>query len=131
MFKSVEEMQAFGRGGFEAYVAAATAMTKGLQTIAAESADYSRKTFEKSSQTLEKVMTAKSIEKALELQQGFMKDAYESFLTQFTKYNELYAAAVKEAKSASASTSASVFTYCSHGRSSTAGSSAASTPNGT
>jgi hypothetical protein len=26
-----------------------------------------------------------------------MKDAYESFLTQFTKYNELYAAAVKEA----------------------------------
>ena len=38
MFKSVEELQAFSRGGLEAYVAAATAMTKGLQTIAAESA---------------------------------------------------------------------------------------------
>lgn len=97
MFKSVEELQAFSRGGFEAYVAAATAMTKGFQSIAAESADFSRKTFEKSSQALEKVMTAKSIEKALELQQGYMKETYESFLTQVTKYNELYAAAVKEA----------------------------------
>lgn len=97
MFKSVEEMQAFSKDGFEAYVAAATAMTKGLQTIASESADYSRKSFEKSTQTMEKVMAARSIEKALELQQGYMKDAYESFLSQVTRFNELYAAALKEA----------------------------------
>jgi hypothetical protein len=97
MFKSVEEFQAFSREGFEAYVAAATAMTKGLQSIAAESADYSRKSFEKSTQTIEKVMAAKSVEKALELQQGYIRDAYESFLTQVTRFNELYAAALKEA----------------------------------
>lgn len=97
MFKSVEEFQAFSKEGFEAYVAAATAMTKGLQTIAAESADFSRKSFEKGSQTMEKVMAAKSVEKAIELQQGFIRDTYESFLSQVTRFNELYAAALKEA----------------------------------
>jgi phasin family protein len=97
MFKSVEEFQAFGKEGFEAYVAAAAALTKGFQTIAAESADYSRKSFEKGTQTIEKVMAAKSVEKALELQQGYVKDAYESFLSQVTRFNELYAAALKEA----------------------------------
>jgi hypothetical protein len=97
MFKSVEEFQTFHKEGFEAYVAAATAMTKGLQNIAAESADYSRKSFEKGTQAIEKVMTAKSVEKALELQQGFIRDSYESFLTQVTRFNELYAAALKEA----------------------------------
>jgi len=97
MFKSVEEFQTFSKEGFEAYVAAATAMTKGLQNIATESADYSRKSFEKGTQAIEKVMAAKSVEKALELQQGFLKDSYESFLSQVTRFNELYANALKEA----------------------------------
>ena len=47
MIKSFENFQAFGKEGFEAYVASATAMTKGFQTIAGEMADYSRKSFEK------------------------------------------------------------------------------------
>src|SRR5918992_1108092 len=95
IFKCVGEIYTFSREGFEAYVAAATAMTKGLQNIAAESADYSRKSFEKGTQAVEKVMAAKSVEKALELQQGFIRDSYESFLTQVTRFNELYAAALK------------------------------------
>jgi phasin family protein len=97
MFKSVEEFQTFGKEGFEAYVAAAAAMTKGFQNIAAESADYSRKSFEKGTQAVEKVLAAKSVEKAIELQQGFIREAYESFLSQATRFNELYAAALKEA----------------------------------
>jgi hypothetical protein len=93
----MEDVQALSRGGFEAYVASATAMTKGLQNIAAESADFSRRSFEKGTQALEKVIAAKSVERAFEVQQGFMKEAYESFLTQLTKFNELYAATVKDA----------------------------------
>jgi hypothetical protein len=97
MFKSMEDVQALGREGFEAYVASAAAMTKGFQSIAAESADFSRRSFEKGTQALEKVIAAKSVERALEVQQGYMKEAYESFLTQLTKFNELYAATVKDA----------------------------------
>jgi hypothetical protein len=39
MIKSFEDFQAIGKDGFDAYVASATAMTKGFQAIAAEAAD--------------------------------------------------------------------------------------------
>lgn len=97
MFKSVEDVQAMGKDGFEAYVAAATAMTKGLQTIAQEHADFSRRSFERGTQTLEKVMATRSVESFVEVQQAYLKDAYESFLSQVSKYNELYTATVKDA----------------------------------
>lgn len=97
MIKSFEEFQVFGKEGMEAYVASATAFTKGLQTIAAETADYSRKSFEKGAAAAEKVMAAKSIDKAMEAQQGYAKDAYEALVGQMNKIGELYVATAKEA----------------------------------
>jgi hypothetical protein len=97
MIKSFEEFQAFGKDGVDAYVASATALTKGFQTIAAETVDFSRKAFEKSSEAFEKAAAAKSLDKAFEVQQGYAKEAYESFFAQVNKLGELYLAAAKEA----------------------------------
>ncbi|MFO1090150.1 MAG: phasin family protein [Hyphomicrobiales bacterium] len=97
MIKSFEDVQAFGKEGFDAYVASATAMTKGFQAIAAESADFSKKNFEKGSAAMEKILAAKSLDKAVEAQQAFAKEAYESFIGQWNKIGELYMAAAKEA----------------------------------
>ncbi len=97
MIKSFEDFQSFGKDSFDAYVASATAMTKGLQAIAAETADYSRKSFEKGSQAFEQASQAKSIDKVFELQQGFAKEAYDSFVGQMNKLGELYIAAAKDA----------------------------------
>jgi len=44
------------------------AWTKNAQAIAAEIADYSKKSFEESTAVLEKLMGAKSLEKAMEVQ---------------------------------------------------------------
>ena len=68
--KAFEEFQTFGKDGVDAYVASATALTKGFQTITAEAVDFTRKAFEKSSEAFEKAAAAKSFEKALEVQQG-------------------------------------------------------------
>jgi hypothetical protein len=95
--KTFEDMQSFGKEGFEAAVASATAMNKGLQAIAQEVADYSKKTVELSTGTFEKVSTARSVERVLEVQQGYAKEAYEGFVAQASKIGELYAAAAKEA----------------------------------
>lgn len=97
MMKSFEEFQTYGKDGFEAYVASATAVTKGFQTIAQEAADFSRKSFEKSSAAFEKATAVKSLDKALEVQQGFAKEAYEAWVAQMAKFNELYVSAAKEA----------------------------------
>lgn len=97
MFKSVEEVQAMSKDGLEAYMASAVAMTKGFQNMAQESADFSRKSFEKGTQTLEKVISAGSVEKAFEVQQGYFKEAYETLLSQVSKFNELYTTTIREA----------------------------------
>ena len=97
MMKSFEEIQSFGKGGIEAYVAASTAMTKGLQAMAQETAEFSRKSLEKTTAAFEKATAAKSIDKALEVQQAYARDTYESMVAQMTKLNELYVSAAKEA----------------------------------
>jgi phasin family protein len=97
MMKSFENMQSFGKDGFDAYVASATAMTKGLQSIAGEMAEFSRKSFEQSTATVEKAMAAKSIDKALEVQQGAAKNASEAYVAEVTKLGELYTNVAKEA----------------------------------
>lgn len=97
MMKSFEEFQSFGKDGFEAYVASSTAMTKGLQTIAQEAAEFSRKSFEKGTAAFEKATAAKSFDKVLEVQQSFAKESYETLVSQMTKFNEIYMNAAKEA----------------------------------
>jgi phasin family protein len=95
--KSFEDVQVMGKEGFDAYVASATAMTKGFQAIAQESADYSKRSFERGTAALEQVMAAKSLDKAIEVQQGFAKEAYENLVGQWNKIGEMYMAAAKEA----------------------------------
>ncbi len=97
MMKSFEDFQAFGKESLDAYVASATALTKGFQAIAAETADFSRKSFEKGTQAFEQATQAKSLDKVFELQQGYAKEAYDSFLGQVNKIGELYMAAAKDA----------------------------------
>jgi hypothetical protein len=60
-------------------------------------ADYSRKSFEKSSQAFQTATAAKSLDKVIEVQQSYAKEAYESFLGQVNKVGELYLAAAKDA----------------------------------
>ena len=65
-------------------------MTKGWQSIAAETTDYSKKSFEKSRVLAEKLIAVKKFDEALQLQSDFAKSAYEDFLAEATKIGELY-----------------------------------------
>jgi hypothetical protein len=97
MFKSYEEFQTLGKDNWEAFVTSSTAVTKAAQVAAQDAADFSRKSFEKGSAALEKLMAVKSYDKVVELQQSFAKEAYEDAMAQATKFNELWVGAAKEA----------------------------------
>jgi hypothetical protein len=97
MMKSFEDVQDYGKQGFEAWVASATAMTKGFQAVAAETAEYSKKSFEKGTAAFQEIMAAKSLDNALAVQQRVAQETYKGFVDQLNKFNELYAAAAKEA----------------------------------
>ena len=90
MVKNVEDFQQFGKDNVDATLKSFGAVSKSAQAIAVEVADYSKKSFEMGSATLEKLIGAKSLDKAIEVQQAYLKYAYESFVIEARKIGELY-----------------------------------------
>lgn len=97
MIKGFEDFQVAGKENFDATIQSAAAVTKGLQTVAAEVAEYQKKSFEQGTQTLEKVLAAKSLDKAVEIQQAYAKEAYDAFIGEFNKLGQIYMSTAKEA----------------------------------
>ena len=97
MTATLEDFQKFSKDQLEAFTAASTTLSKGLQEIAVESSDYSKKSFAAGSAMYEKLLGARSVESAIQIQTEFAKQAYEGFVAQATKLNELYAKLAKEA----------------------------------
>ena len=95
--KTFDEVQKFGKESVDASMNTFSTLSKGVQAIAVESVDYSKKAFEDGTATLEKLFGAKSVEKAVEIQQDYVKNAYEGFVAQATKIGELYVDLAKQA----------------------------------
>ena len=96
MLKNFDDLQKYGKDNMDAAMKTWGQVSRGVQAIAAESADYSKKSFEEGSAALEKLLGAKSLEKAIEIQTAYAKTAYEGFVAQATKMGELYADLAKE-----------------------------------
>jgi hypothetical protein len=96
MLKNFEELQKYSKEHMDSTLKAWGHVSKGVQAIAAETADYSKKSFEEGSAALEKLLGAKSFEKAVEIQTAYAKTAYEGFVAQATKLGEIYADIAKE-----------------------------------
>ncbi|PZR87006.1 MAG: Phasin [Hyphomicrobiales bacterium] len=77
--------------------AAPTMFNKTLQTIATETADYSKKALENNSAFMEKLLGAKSYDTAIQIQSEYWKTSYAGFVAQATKMGELYSSLAKEA----------------------------------
>ncbi|HLH94695.1 MAG TPA: phasin family protein [Xanthobacteraceae bacterium] len=96
MIKSFEDMQKFGKDGADATMKSWGALSKSVQAIAVEMADYSKKAFEEGAAATEKLFSAKSLEKAIEVQSDYFKTAYEGFVSETTKLGELYSDMAQE-----------------------------------
>ncbi|WP_046863317.1 phasin family protein [Microvirga massiliensis] len=97
MIQQFDQFQKFGQDNMDAAMKTFGAVTKGAQTIAVEAAEYARKSFEQGTATVEKLVGAKTLDKAVEIQTEFLKNSYEGFVAQTTKMGELYAAVAKDA----------------------------------
>lgn len=97
MMKSFENVGAAGKEAMDNGLKSATAMVKGLQAVAAEATDYSKSTLESGSAALEKLLAAKSLDKAIEVQTDWAKGAWEAHVAQVTRLGDLYADLAKDA----------------------------------
>ncbi len=92
-----EEMQKFGKDSMETMMSSFGAWSKSAQAIAVELTDFSKKSLEDSAAAWERLIGAKTLEKAMEVQSDYLKSSYEDFVAEATKLSELYAGLAKEA----------------------------------
>ena len=96
MVKSFEDLQQLSKDNVDIALKSMGILSKGTQAIAAEVADYSKKSFEDGTAALEKLFGVKSFDKAIEVQSEYAKTAYEGFVAKASRLGELYADLAKE-----------------------------------
>ncbi|MFN3226035.1 MAG: phasin family protein [Hyphomicrobiales bacterium] len=96
MMTNFDDIQKTSKENMDLAMASVAAMSKGVQALALETQDYSKKAMETGSAAMEDLLAAKSLDKAVEVQSDYMKTAYEAFVGQATKVNEMVVDLAKE-----------------------------------
>lgn len=97
MIGGLDDLQKAGKENVDVAMKSANAFTKGFQALAAETADYSRHSFESGAKAFEKLVAAPSLDKAMEVQTAFLRTAYEGYVSQATKVGEIVQAMTRDA----------------------------------
>jgi hypothetical protein len=97
MATGFDEIQKLGKDNVDVALKSAGAVGKGCQAIAAEAADFTRKSFEAGSSAFEKLLAAKSLDKAVEVQTEYVRTAYDDYVGQATRFGELFVGMARDA----------------------------------
>ena len=96
MANQFEDFQKLAKDNMDVVTKSFGVTSKSVQAIATEVADYSKKAFEQTSAVAEKLVAAKTLDKAVEIQTEYAKSAYEGFVAYASKLGELYTNLAKE-----------------------------------
>lgn len=86
--KAFAEASDFAKGNVEALVASGRAAAKGVETLAQETADYGRKSFEAATSAFRGLSTAKSPTELFRLQSDYARSAFDASIAQTSKMSE-------------------------------------------
>ncbi|WP_372707402.1 phasin family protein [Brevundimonas sp.] len=93
---SLSELNVQGKQNLEALVASATAAQKGVETLSAHSAAFTKKSWEDGVAAAKSMSQARSIQELLELQTTWAKSATEAYLAEVTRATDVLTASVKD-----------------------------------
>lgn len=94
---SAFDMPGFGKDNFDVALKSADAVARGIQAIAVEAVDYSKRSLDAGGAAVEKLLAAQSLDKAVEVQSDFVRAAYEGYVGQVTRIGEIVADMAKGA----------------------------------
>lgn len=97
MSQTYEDFSKYGKEFADTGLKSFASLSTAVQAIAAEATEYTKKSFENGAAHFEKLLSAKSLESAIEIQTDYAKQAYETFVAEATKISELYADLAKDA----------------------------------
>jgi hypothetical protein len=95
--KATEDFQKMSKDSYDAALRSYGEVNKGLQAIGTRVTTYSKQAFEDATRTFEKLLGAKSLEHAVEIQSQYAKKAYETWMAEASKIGEMYAAVARDA----------------------------------
>ena len=96
MLQPFNQIQKCGQDNLDATMKAIGAFSSNSQAIATEAAEFTRKSFEHTSSTVEKLLGVQTLDKAVEIQTAYVKGAYDSLVNQSAKMGSLYSALATE-----------------------------------
>ena len=97
MTQTAEDFSKYGKEFADSSLKSFASLSKGLQAIAVEATEYTKKNFESGSAFVEKLTAVKSLDKAIGVQTDYARESYEAFIAEASKIGELYADLAKEA----------------------------------
>jgi hypothetical protein len=95
--QTYEDFSKYGKEFADTGLKSLASLTKGTQAIALEAAEFTQKSFEAGSAAVEKLLSAKSFDKAVEIQSDYVKQSYEAFVAEAGKIGDLYAELARDA----------------------------------
>ena len=96
MTKGFQDVTAFSQENLDAVVKSSEIAAKAAEGIGSEVSAYSKKSFEDSVAAAQDMASAKTMTELMEKQTAFAQSAFESFMSQATKLNEIYVSAAQE-----------------------------------
>ena len=86
--KGLDELSQMARGNVEAMLASSRAATAGLEAIAHQVADFSRKSFEETTAAARAMTTVKTPNELMQLQNDFAKTQFDHAVAEMSKLSE-------------------------------------------
>ena len=94
--KGLEGLTSFGQENVDAIVKSSEIAAKAAEGIGTEISAYSKKSFEDGVAAAQDLASAKTLTELFEKQTSYAQSAFEGFVSQATKMNEIYVAAAKD-----------------------------------
>ena len=92
-----DKFPGFGKDGVEATMKSVGAVSKGVQAVMLETADFAKRSYEQGTSTLESLKGASTFDRALAIQGDYVRTSYQDFVAQASKVGDLFANTAKEA----------------------------------
>jgi phasin family protein len=94
--KGIEGLTTFGQENVDAFVRSSEIAAKAAEGIGTELGAYSKKSFEEGVAAAQDLASAKTLTELFEKQTSYAQSAFEGFVSQATKMNEICVAAAKD-----------------------------------
>lgn len=94
--KAYDHFLGFGKETLEAYLKAANAAGKGFETYQSEMFAFTKQSVEDSVAATKAVLGSRSVQEAIETQSGFAKSAFDTYVGEVNRLNEIALSTAKE-----------------------------------